>query len=112
MLPPMVARRLAAGLASVLLCACSAKDPGEAAAAARPAEEAVAPEVDVAAQLQLDRRKLPLTVWTAYVVQTEYFDKERIDPREQFAEALRHLGLNTPEFFAAVAGDTAIVTVA
>ncbi|MCY1061342.1 MXAN_5808 family serine peptidase [Nannocystis sp. SCPEA4] len=108
----MVARRLAAGLASVLLCACSAKESGAAAAAARSAEEASAPEVDVAAQLQLDRRRFPLTVWTAYVVQQEYFDKERFDPREQFAEALRHLGLNTPEFFAAVAGDTATVTVA
>jgi carboxyl-terminal processing protease len=108
----MVARRLAAGLASVLLCACSAKDPGEAAAAARPAEDAVAPEIDVATRLQLDRRRFPLTVWAAYVVQQEYFDKERFDPREQFAEALRHLGLNTPEFFAAVAGDTATVTVA
>ncbi|MBZ5707952.1 MXAN_5808 family serine peptidase [Nannocystis pusilla] len=107
----MVARRLAAGLASVLLCACSAKESGSAAAAARPAEEANAPEVDVA-QLQLDRRRFPLTVWTAFVVQQEYFDKERFDPREQFTEALRHLGLNTPEFFAAVAGDTATVTVA
>ncbi|MCY1010670.1 S41 family peptidase [Nannocystis pusilla] len=108
----MVARRLAAGLASVLLCGCSAKDPGEAAAAARPAEEAAEPEVDVAARLQLDRRRFPLTVWAAWVVQAEYFDKERINPREQFAEALRHLGLNTPEFFAAVAGDAATVTVA
>ena len=112
MLALMVARRLAAGLASVLLCACSAKDPGEAAAAARPAEEAAAPELDVAARLQLDRRRFPLTVWAAYVVQQEYFDKERINPREQFAEALRHLGLNTPEFFAAVVGDAATVTVA
>src|SRR5690606_29726234 len=54
----------------------------------------------------------PLTVWTAYVVQAEYFDKERFDPREQFAEALRQLGRHTPEFFASVAGDTATVTVA
>jgi carboxyl-terminal processing protease len=112
MLAPMVARRLAAGLASMLLCACSAKDPIQAVAAARAAEVAGEADGDVAARLQLDQRRFPLTVWTAYVVQAEYFDKGRFDPREQFAEALRNLGAHTPEFFASVAGDTATVTVA
>lgn len=106
----MVARRVAAGLAAVLLCACPAKDPAEA-AAVRVTDEAAA-EVDLATRLQLDRRRFPLTVWTAHVVQAEYFDKDRLDPREQFSEALRHLGLQTPEFFATLSGDAATVTVA
>lgn len=68
-------------------------------------------EVDIATLLQLDRRRFPLTVWSAYVVQQEYFDKARLDPRVQMESALRHLGLHTPEFFAAVEGERATVTV-
>lgn len=107
----VVPRRLAAVLAAVVLSACSARDPGAAGPAEGPAPAAAA-EVDLRTQLQLDSRRFPLTVWTAHVVHSDYFDKDRIDPREQFTEALRHLGLHTPEFFAAIAGDTATVTVA
>jgi carboxyl-terminal processing protease len=69
------------------------------------------PEVDLRTLLKLDERPFPLTVWTAYVIAQEYFDKDRIDPRGQLITALTHLGLHTPEFFATVTGDTAKVTV-
>lgn len=105
----VIRRRLAAVLAAQL-AACSGKDPGAAPPAAGPV--AAQAEVDLRTQLQLDRRRFPLTVWAAHVIQTDYFDKDRIDPRQQFAEALRYLGLHTPEFFATFAGDTATVTVA
>lgn len=105
-------RRLAAGLALGLVSACFPKEPGEPAEAPRPQAEATeAPEVDLATYLQLDKRRYPLAVWSAFVVQQEYFDKARLDPREQMISALRHLGLHTPEFFAAVDGDKATVTV-
>src|SRR5690606_3153528 len=81
----MVAGRVAAGLvASILLSACPAKDPSQAVPAVRATADEV--EVDLAKQLQLDRRRFPLTVWAAHVVQAEYFDKGRLDPREQFSE--------------------------
>lgn len=105
-------RRLAAGLVFGLLSACFTKEPGEPAEAPRPqVADAEAPEVDLNTYLQLDKRRFPLTVWSAFVVQQEYFDKARLDPREQLVASLRHLGLHTPEFFAAVDGDRATVTV-
>lgn len=72
-------------------------------------EEEEAP--DLRALLRLADHSFPLTVWAAYIIQTEYFDKGRIDPRGQLVSALRYLGLHTPEFFAALVGDQAIVTV-
>lgn len=77
------------------------------------AEPGAAPEVEpnLRVQLGLDQRTFPLTVWAAYIIQTEYFDKTRIDPRAQLVSSLTYLGLHTPEFFAAVTGDQATVTV-
>ena len=68
-------------------------------------------EPDLHALLHLDERKFPLTVWAAYIIQTEYFAKERLDPRGQLVSALTYLGLHTPEFFAAVSGDQVTITV-
>ncbi len=68
-------------------------------------------EVDLRVRLGLDQRRFPLTVWAAYIIQDEYFDKRRLDPRGQLVSALTYLGLHTPEFFASVAGDQATVTV-
>lgn len=74
-------------------------------------ETAPEPEQNLRVRLGLDQRSFPLTVWAAYVIQTEYFDKTRIDPRVQLVSSLTYLGLHTPEFFASVTGDQAIVTV-
>ena len=83
-------------------------DKGEVAAAQAEAETE---EPDLQALLRLDERSFPLTVWAAYIIQTEYFDKERIDPRGELVSALTYLGLHTPEFFAAVSGDQVTITV-
>ena len=108
-------RRLLLGLCLGWQAACGAPatrdaNPGksEPPAASEPAEEA---EPDLRALLRLDERSFPLTVWAAYIIQSEYFDKQRLDPRGQLVSALRYLGLHTPEFFAALVGDQAIVTV-
>lgn len=73
--------------------------------------DAEAEEPDLQALLRLDERSFPLTVWAAYIIQTEYFDKERLAPRDQLVSALTYLGLHTPEFFAAVSGDQVTITV-
>jgi carboxyl-terminal processing protease len=83
-------------------------DKGEVASAQAEAETE---EPDLQALLRLDERSFPLTVWAAYIIQTEYFDKERIDPRGELVSALTYLGLHTPEFFAAVSGDQVTITV-
>lgn len=105
-------RRVAASLAASLVSACFLWEAVEPKEAPRPeAPTAERPEVDIATLLKLDQRRFPLTVWSAYIVQQEYFDKARLDPRAQLESALRHLGLHTPEFFAAVEGERATVTV-
>ena len=93
-------------------CGSTSEDPGARGKAAK-AEPDAAPDTpqDLRVQLGLDQRSFPLTVWAAYVIQTEYFAKDRIDPRAQLVSALTHLGLHTPEFFASVTGDQATVTV-
>ncbi len=68
-------------------------------------------EPDLRVLLRLDERSFPLTVWAAHIIQNEYFDKARFDPRGQLVSALTYLGLHTPEFFAAVAGDKVTITV-
>jgi len=104
-------RRLLLGLCLGSHVACGPSEP----AAGKPAPaESTAAEVDepdLRALLRLDERSFPLTVWAAHVIQTEYFDKERLDPRGQLVSALTYLGLHTPEFFAAVAGDKVTITV-
>ncbi|MEM6992837.1 MAG: MXAN_5808 family serine peptidase [Myxococcota bacterium] len=61
----------------------------------------------------LEDRDFPLLVWAARVVETDYFDASRFDPREQLLSATTLLGLHTPEFFAEVTegGTTLKVTV-
>lgn len=106
-----VSRRLAA-LLGLALAACSSPDKvGAPRTDAAPAGDRAAGEVDLFTHLQLDKRRFPLVVWSAYVVQDEYFDPTRFDPREQLLAALRQLGLHSPEFFAAVDGDRVTVTV-
>ncbi len=68
-------------------------------------------EPDLRTLLALDQRRFPLTVWAAYIIQHEYFDKRRLDPRGQLVSALTYLGLHTPEFFASVRDDQATITV-
>ena len=81
--------------------------------AAKPEAASVDPdaEPDLRALLALDQRRFPLTVWAAYIIQHEYFDKRRLDPRSQLVSALTYLGLHTPEFFASVRDDQATITV-
>lgn len=93
-------------------CGSSSTDPdprGKAAKPAPTAEEETEPDLRVL--LALDQRRFPLTVWAAYIIQHEYFDKRRLDPRGQLVSALTYLGLHTPEFFAAVRDDQATITV-
>lgn len=59
----------------------------------------------------LEDRAFPLLIWAARVVQTEYFDAERFDAREQLLSATTLLGLHTPEFFAEVTGGGATLKV-
>lgn len=85
-------------------------DPNE----ARPQEDAAA--TDPAAQEgptppDLSQHAFPLLVWSAFEVQTDYFDPERIDPRGQLVAAAEALGEHTPEFFAEVVGDSLRVRV-
>lgn len=51
-------------------------------------------------------RAFPLLAWSVHLVQTEYFDQGRFDAREQLVSALETIGMQTPEFFAEVRGDT------
>ena len=107
-------RRLLLGLClGWQAAACGPSEPG---ATDKPARsealtEAEVDEPDLRALLRLDERSFPLTVWAAYIIQNEYFDKQRLDPRVQLVSALTYLGLHTPEFFAAVAGDQVTITV-
>src|SRR5690606_17701402 len=48
----------------------------------------------------LESRAFPLLVWSAHLVEQEYFDKARFDPPGQLLAALTTVGLHTPEFFA------------
>jgi carboxyl-terminal processing protease len=107
-------RRLLLGLClGWQAAACGPSEPGATDKPARPEAltEAEVDEPDLRALLRLDERSFPLTVWAAYIIQNEYFDKQRLDPRVQLVSALTYLGLHTPEFFAAVAGDQVTITV-
>ncbi len=59
----------------------------------------------------LSQHPFPLLVWSAFEVQTDYFDKARIDPRGQLVAATVALGEHTPEFFAEVTSDTVRIRV-
>src|SRR5688572_11912269 len=75
-------------------------------AAAEPTEPAEDPRL-----VDLENRKFPLLVWSAHVVDQEYFDKARLEPKEQLLSAVTFLGLHTPEFFAELDGDALVVKV-
>lgn len=110
----LASRLLLLGLCLGWTAACS--PPAVGADTGKPARrdapgEAEAEEPDLRALLRLDERSFPLTAWAAYIIQGEYFDKQRLDPRAQLVSALTYLGLHTPEFFAAVSGDEVTVTV-
>lgn len=93
-------------------CGSPPAEPDPRGKAAKPEPAAEEPgEPDLRVLLALDQRRFPLTVWAAYIIQHEYFDKRRLDPRGQLVSALTYLGLHTPEFFAAVRDDQATVTV-
>ena len=93
-------------------CGSSSDTPDPRGKAAKPEPAADVPgEPDLRVLLALDQRRFPLTVWAAYIIQHEYFDKRRLDPRGQLVSALTYLGLHTPEFFATVRDDQATVTV-
>ena len=110
-------RRLLLGLCLGWQTVACSPSPAGAVAGKPTGSEAVADtegeveEPDLRVLLRLDERSFPLTAWAAYVIQTEYFDKQRLDPRGQLISALTYLGLHTPEFFAAVAGDEVTITV-
>jgi len=109
-LRPMRRRPLTA-LAFVWLCglplACSSDAPTP--AADSPRAEAKDAKADLEALLE--GRAFPLLVWAAYIVQDEYYDKTRLDGREQLRWALHDLSLKVPEVFAELAEDRVEVTV-
>jgi carboxyl-terminal processing protease len=59
----------------------------------------------------LSQHTYPLLIWSAYEVETDYFDPSRIDPRGQLLAAADALGEHTPEFFADVQDDSLRVRV-
>ncbi len=56
-------------------------------------------------QPDLADRAFPLLAWAVHLIETEYFARERFDPRAQLLSALDGIGLHTPEFFAEVEGE-------
>ncbi|HGG56338.1 MAG TPA: hypothetical protein ENK31_00915, partial [Nannocystis exedens] len=67
-------------LGAVIACSGEAPDPAADSAGAK----AVAEEkTDLEAALE--RSEFPLLLWAAYSVQEEYFDKSRLDGREQLS---------------------------
>lgn len=51
---------------------------------------------------ELEGRSFPLLIWVALIIQDDYFDKTRFDPRGQLLAAARFIGVRTPEFFSTV----------
>ncbi|MFV8750307.1 MXAN_5808 family serine peptidase [Nannocystaceae bacterium ST9] len=62
-------------------------------------------------RLHLETRSFPLLIWSVAMVEQDYFDARRFDPRGQLATAADQLGLHTPEFFAEIVGEQLKVTV-
>ncbi|MGH1346583.1 MAG: MXAN_5808 family serine peptidase [Nannocystales bacterium] len=56
-------------------------------------------------------RAFPLLAWAVHMVKTEYFDQGRFDGRAQLASALEGVGMQTPEFFAELGGDSVVLRV-
>jgi carboxyl-terminal processing protease len=75
------------------------------------ADDAAAGEAPTVTPPDLSQHAFPLLVWSAFEVDTDYFDRTRIDPRGQLVAAARALGEHTPEFFAEVSADTLRVRV-
>ena len=76
-------------------------DPTE----ARPQEDAAAMDEAVPegpTPPDLSQHAFPLLVWSAFEVQTDYFDPARIDPRGQLVAAAEALGEHTPEFLSLI----------
>lgn len=76
-----------------------------------PAKEEKPTGDELVERLHLETRRFPLLIWSIAMVDQDYFDERRFDPRAQLASASDQLGLNTPEFFGEVVGDTLKVTV-
>ncbi len=62
-------------------------------------------------RLRLEERSFPLLIWSIAMVEQDYFDKRRFDPRGQLATSVDQLGLHTPEFFGEIVGEQLEVTV-
>lgn len=107
-------RRLLLGLClGWQAAACGPSEPGATDKPARPESpsDAEADEPDLRALLRLDERSFPLTVWAAYIIQNEYFDKERLDPRVQLVWRRPILACTRPNLLLVPAGDQATITV-
>lgn len=113
----MRARSLVPLALALTLSACSPKDAAveseDSKGEKKPDEETSdeGEEVDIEEKLGLEQRDFPLLVWAAYMIEEDYFDRARIDPKAQMLSALDFLGLQTPEFFAEQRGDKVDVTV-
>lgn len=67
-------------------------------------DESSPPPVPLDPEEGLEERAFPLLIWAARVVEADYFDASRFDPKQQLLSATTLLGLHTPEFFAEVVG--------
>lgn len=108
-------RRVGLGLLLALGCRADASAPATGAKAEAGSESAASEagtEEEVDPRLaNLEKRSFPLLIWAAHIVSQEYFDKDRVDAREQLLSAATFLGLQTPEFFAEVQGNELVVKV-
>jgi carboxyl-terminal processing protease len=93
-------RLLALWLAAALCVSCSKSDASGPEVHSKPEAPEAGAERDDGPDLS--SRTFPLLVWAAHSVQSDYFDKSRIAPRDQLIWATKVLGLQVPEFFAQV----------
>lgn len=117
--PSFLRESLTAGLLALSVTGCGTKEAEGAPDSSEAGPEKVEPTPEVerptaeqlVERLRLEERSFPLLIWSVAMVEQDYFDKNRFDPRGQIASAADQLGLRTPEFFAEVVGEQLKVTV-
>jgi len=93
-------------------CQSNASDPQQDSGAAKKSDVAAEAAEDLTDPTQgLEDHPFPLLVWSARVVQSDYFDPERFDPKAQLLSATRLLGLHNPAFFAQEVSEGAAVKI-
>lgn len=92
----------------LLVAACKRSDVAEANQDSGESTEDVSAETP---EPDLADRAFPLLAWSVHLIETEYFDQQRFDAKEQLKSALEGVGMQTPEFFAEVEGDSVALSV-